>query len=107
MLFKYLKRREMFLTGQWEENNVLHFLFYFPEAIIRERSKSFRNHVSYRVSSQAVPNGSIHSHGGTLPAQDFRGCPKEPLYKEGRTARKFCAHGKFHGWQAATRDTCE
>ena len=80
MLFKYLKCREMFLTGQWEENNVLHFLFYFPEPIIWERSQSYRNN----VCSQAVPDGSIHSHvfppisGGSLPPMKFPMSAKLP-----------------------------
>ena len=43
----------MFLTGQWEENNVLHFLFYIPEVIIRERSQSFRNHVCSQLFQTA------------------------------------------------------
>ena len=66
MVFKYLKRREMFLTGQWEENNVLHFLFYFPEVIIRER---------YPSEIMFVRNWRLHSltciPGGSLPPMKF------------------------------------
>ena len=122
MLFKCLKRSKMFLTGQWKENNVLHFLFYFPEAIIREKSQSFRNH----VCSQAVPDGSIHSHVSleaachpwNFPAaQDFRDVraswievpwlSARYLIKEGRdntiifARRHFRATLPHHGCQTA------
>ena len=49
---------------QDSRNDVLYFLFHFPEVIIRERSQSVRNH----VCSQAVPDGSIHSHVSPVAA---------------------------------------